>query len=259
MKLCLTDRRSPLRWSKAQRGRKADRAVVSLLWATDPFGSSPGETLIAVQPGVWMNRGVPVGDPGSFNWNLHAWVKAHDAYLRLPTGEIVQLWSQSDGQWVDAMDLTREDVQAEWTESLPAHFNFVDGLLLDYYSTYVGLKTNLLPPTLWPQWQEAWRQITDRLRKHRPDWALVGQEWHVTPITQNVDGLYFERVDEFYPNNLDRLRDQVELHGRPEECVIELREPFRFPSDYVRMLEDFVTDLGAMGSFGMDAAAWSGS
>lgn len=256
MRLCLTDFRSPARWSKFQRARKAERSIISPLWSSDPFGITPTETLVQIQPGVWSNRGVAVGDPTSFNPDLARWIELADGWLRNPAGKKIALWIGTDGQRVDALDLSREDVRRAWTDRLANHFNFADGLHLDYFCSLAWID-NTFPPTFWTTWFDGWKDITERLRAHRPDWCLIGREWHLTPITDHVDGL-FKEVDPWnFGLQLPDHRHEMEVHGRPQDWVMELREPERYPAEVVKMLEGFIEENGCYGSFGMDDRARS--
>lgn len=255
MKLCGTDLRSPPAWSRSQRKRIFDRAVVSNLWTYSPFGNTPTEVFPHVQPGVWMNRDAIVGEIGTFNREFGEWCVHNDVFLRNALGQIVTIrWPESTAERVQVVNLTVPEVRNRWVDDLVNHFSWASGIFHDYFCDLLWMDPALGPGFTAP-WFEAWRQVVDRERSYHPDWKILGQEWHGTPITGAVDGVFVERIDEFYPVSRDALVLDMKKHGKPDEWMLELRRPWVFPGEYVAEFERLCEDMGCFGSFGRDLTA----
>lgn len=256
MKLMVTDWRNPGRWSMADRKRDCRRASISNEWDRDPFGIRPVETLVALQPGVLFYDDKVAGRAGGFNQELGEISQSQDLWLYNPAGAVVKLWELGP-QEVRALDLTKESTRRLWTAMASDRFHFADGLHLDYFGTLAWID-NTFHPSFWQNWFEAWRDVVDRLRILRPDWCLIGQEWHLTPITDKVDGLFLEDNPTQFGLTFDEIRRQSSLHGHPEDWVLELRYPDRFPLDYRRRVVSFAASMGCFVSWRRDALAGVG-
>lgn len=137
-------------------------------------------------------------------------------------------------------------------------FPFADGLHLDYYCSLAWVD-NTFHSAFWQVWFEAWRDVTDRIRLLRPDWCLLGQEWHLTPITDHVDGLFLEEnPTQFDPNGFDSIPRWAETHGHPSDWVLELRHPDRFPLEYRKKVVALAEIMGCFLSWKRDALAGVG-
>lgn len=266
----LTDWRSGGRWSKADRSRPCDAASVSNQWDRNPFGTRDVEVHVAVQPGILTYDGAPAktfldqalaGDADTMHATSH---EQFDAYLYLG-GERVKLW-ESGPQAVEVLNLTDPDTRAmlarRWTEFYP----WATGLHLDYFSTYVGADTDEFDAAFWAKWIDGWKDLVSRIRVLRPDWKLLGQEFHRTPLSDTVDAQFFEMHPQhfgIYMAQHDERINPLDPNSPPRTPkrpldVWEIREPGRLPAWYVQQCLDFIARRGAFVSFGRDSTAGKG-
>jgi len=256
-KRCLTDIRNPARWTKADRGRckPGDMAIVSNVWDRPPFGIRDVLTLPHIQPGVFRVDGKPAGIPGAFNYEWGQVVDDNPEWSLL-TGLPVTLWS-SGNQSLTAFDLSRLDVIEAWTDFLLAHFAWAGGIHHDYLTGYGWLEPDI-PLAFWKQHDAGYACAIQRIRLRRPSWVFIGQQFHLTPLTPYVDGLYLEESPGHFGLSFEQIAANMDRHGHPEHWVIELRHPERFPITYQQQVARFAADHGSWLSWGMNEMALVG-
>lgn len=251
-RLCLTDLRNPARWTKAQRSRECERAIVSIAWPRSPFGIRNVQALPSIQPGVFRVDGRPVGEPESFNAQWGAQVDSHPEWS-LIEGKPIDLW-RSGAQSTTAVDLTCLDALEIWTDLLVEHFHWAAGVHFDYF-TGLGWLNNTISASYWRAWDMAYALASYKLRSIRGDWILLGQQFHLTAITPYVDGLYLEESPGHFGLSFDQIRANMDRHGHGSDWVIELREPTKFPEAYQRQVIELARERACCLSWGRDETA----
>jgi len=120
---CVADFRSPPRWTKADRSRECERAIVSIAWPRSPFGMRDVLVMPNVQPGVWRASGLPVLTENLYMQRWGTLVDANNWHLT--TGDAgeelpAEIWG-SGAQSLTAVDLTRVGgtaIDGTWTGTL---------------------------------------------------------------------------------------------------------------------------------------------
>jgi hypothetical protein len=265
MKTCLTDWRNPERWTRLDRGRLCQRASVSNVWTYNPFGIRPVQTLVAIQPGVLRWGGRVTGLPGSFNSQLGT--ESDLAGWGFLGGRgMLPIWEYGS-QSVTAIDLARPEVAVRWADLMVECFTWAHGVHLDYFTDLAWLDTERrLDSFYWLDWNAGLRLAVEHLRKARPDWTILGQQFHLTPITDAVDGLFIEEHPQHFGITLAQHAAAMLEHGGGPDWTFEIRNPTVPPAGvspvawraYLDQCAEFIREQGAFVSWGRDGAALAG-
>lgn len=266
MKRCLSDLRSPPKWKLADYKRDCERVICSILWQRAPFGMRNIPAFPNVQPGVWREAsGKPVGGPGTLNAEWGAFIDS-DPSRSLLAGKPLLLWGSPTTERVTAVDLTRLDNIDQWVELLIVHFGpWAAGILHDYLTTLAWIDavtepdpTKRIPDWYWRAWNTGYALALTKLKARRPDWLLLGQQYHPTELTPYVGGLYVEE----YPTRSGVQLWQHEAHmnarGDGAEWVMEIRDPDALDPAHVALYLDFIERMGCYVSWRREAEALVG-
>lgn len=256
MRLNLFDFRSPPKWSKADRDRKCDQAMIGVGWDFNPFGLHPVRVLPNIQPGVWRANGLPVVTENAY---MKAWGDTVDARgwnLLHPDGSKREIWADRS-QSLTAVDLTRVECVEAWVGAIVGHFGWASGIHIDYYTDLAWLFPTI-DLTYWRGYNLGLAHAVALLRKQRPDWYIAGGQYHKTAITHYVDGLFHEEAPTHFGQTFAQLEADMDDHGGGREWTIELREPERYGPDYVRLTLDLIERRGCLLSWKRDAASLVG-
>lgn len=255
VKRMLTDWRGAPKWTKADRNRACTRASISPVWTISPFGLRPVEVLVAIQPGVHRVSGIPSGKPDSFNAELGTLVDNAGSWAKV-AGERIVLW-QSGEQSVTAIDLCDPKLVNVWAALIVHHFAWGRGYHLDYFSGLGWIAPNL-GDDVWARWEQGWRDACAALREHHPGATLLGQQFHLTRITDSVDGLFLEESPGHFGRSFEQIAADMTAHGHASDWVLEIRDPSKFPSYYLGRCLAFAEAQGAFVSWGRDGTALVG-
>lgn len=271
-----TDWRNPAKWTKLDRtSRPAQGASVSNVWTRSPFGIRPIETFVAIQPGVFRVDGKPAGALGAFNYEFGRLVDENPEWS-LVSGHPIRLWPKTvpanppkGTQTVTAIDLTRLDVIEAWTDFILAHFAWANGIHHDYLTNLAWLVAEQglpIPSAFWRAWDTGYTAAIQRMRLRRPDWKFLGQQYHLTPLTPYVDGLFIEEHPQFTGTLLATHDLNMKNHGGPA-WVFEIRSGNEVPPEligkvqpqawrnYVATCVEWVRERDASLSWGRDETA----
>ncbi len=257
MRICLWDLRSPPKWTKADRSRECERAVVSVAWDQSRFGLQDVLTMPNVQPGVWRrDTGVPVVTENGY---MALWGRVVDEKnwtLRNPDGSPVNLWA-GGGQSVTAVDLSRVEVVEARVGAIVGYFGWARGISLDYFTNLAWLAPEI-PLDYWNGYDLGLAHAVTLLRRQRPDWHLIGHQYHRTRITHYPDALFHEYSPTHFGQTFYQLEAEMDSHGGGKDWVIEMFEAERYGPAYVRQVIDLVNRRGCLLSFERDAKAGVG-
>lgn len=252
MRLVATDLRSPPNWKLYDHRRRPEWAIVSSLWTRDPFGMAPVKTFPHLQPGVWRANGEPVGELGTFNRMWGDIVDQHPSWGLIEGREIL-LW-KSGIQTVTAVDFTNVGAAEAWTNLILSHFHWAQGIHFDYFSGLGWIDGNV-SQGYWQAWDTFYWGVTWKLKHSRPDWLLIGQQYHLGAITPFVDGLYLEESPGHFGLSFAQHSANMGIHGSPENWVMELRFPRLWSDSYQRQVIAFTERNGCLLSWGRDSEA----
>jgi hypothetical protein len=217
----------------------------------NPFGMRPIRSFVGVQPGVLRWEGRPAGEPGSYNRELGDLSDAL-GWGALNGTRAVNLWL-SGPQSVTAIDVAVPEIAGAWADLVVRHFGpWAYGIHADYWTDLAWIDRSF-PREYWDRWNAGLVTFGERIKG--AGFKLLGQQFHLTPITHVLDGLYVEQSPGHFGLSFVQHAENMKRHGHPENWVFELREPSKFPAWYVRQTIEFVREHGAILSPGRDASA----
>jgi hypothetical protein len=263
MRTCLSDLRSPRSWSKADRERKCESALVSILWDRNPFGTRDVLAMPNVQPGIWTSGGFPVGPAGSFNVELAA-VLARIPGAFLIDGLEANIWAAGDDK-VQAFDVSRLDVVEVWTDMIIRHFAPIfRAIQHDYLTSLRDLGAPHASDEYWQRWSAGYVAAISRL--HGSFDHIQGQVHHVTRLSHYADAIYYEVHPQAFGITIEQHRMRMMEHPGWRDAVWEVRDPNTPPGatsmaawkTYLDEVVDFVDGHGMVLSWGRDASALVG-
>lgn len=253
MKTMLVDWRNPSKWTRSDRKRPCSAASISNMWEVNPYGIQDVDIYIAIQPGVFRSSGVPVGAPTSFN---AAWGKIVDEHpdWSLISGRSIILWS-AGSQSVTAVDISNPEVVEAWINLIATHFTWADGIHFDYFTNLAWIAPDI-PFPFWEEWDMG--LVIATLKLQALGFKVLGQQYHLTPATDALDGLFLEESPGHFGLTFEEIAENMERHGREENWVIELRHPMQFPEWYREEVISFAWKHNCYLSWGRDAEAGVG-
>lgn len=255
IKRCLFDGRNPEAWSKADRRRGCERAIVSHRWPVNPFGITPNiEVMPSLQPGILYFDGKP-SDAAGYNGRLAAKVSAvPDGFLL--NGRPLSIWKSDDGrQELRAFDITNLAVMEAWQNECAASFLWANGYHADYFTSLAWLRPDAEyagDKAFWRAWDTAYAFFANRFP------TVIGQQYHLTPITPYAYGLFVEVEPHHFAQTLDQHRANMAKHGGGIEWVFEIREPMKHSPAKLDEWLRFIKERGCYVSWGRDATAGVG-
>lgn len=256
MRLNLFDFRSPPRWTKADRNRECEQAMVSVAWDSNPFGVRPVRVLPNIQPGVWRKDGAPVVTENAYMAEWGRWVDDHNVTLRDEQGKPRNIWT-SGVQSLTAIDLSRVEVVEAWVGAIVGHFGWARGVHLDYYTNLAWLFPTM-PLEYWTGYDLGLAHAVTLMRDLRPDWHITGGQYHRTSITHYVDGLFLEESPTHFGQTFESVEADMDDHGNGREWTIEIRRPEVYPDWYIQKALDLVERRGCLLSWRRDAESLRG-
>ena len=189
MKLCLTDTRNPEKWTRADRNRKCDAAIVSSRWTRNPFGVRDVRVMPSLQPGILYFDGKPA-DLHGYNGSLLVALERIPGWDQV-AGAPISIWKSGDGrQELCAFDVSNVKVVEAWAETASESFPWANEFHLDYFTDLAWLAPDR-PAWAWKGWDAGYALFCKFMAFDRA-YSLIGQQFHTTAITPYVDELYVE-------------------------------------------------------------------
>lgn len=268
MRLNLFDFRSPPRWSKADRERVCDRAMVGVAWDRSPFGMRPVQVLPNIQPGVWRAGGAPVVTENGYMRQWGEIVDASGWSLSDSSGAPLSIWS-SGSQSLTPVDLSRVEVVEAWVDHVLYFFPWASGVHLDYFTNLAwlfppvfdaaGRLLSGLPLEYWRGYDLGLAFAAVLLKRARPDWHVSGGQYHTTPITRYADSLFLEEgPTHFEGQTFESVEASMDAHGGGRDWTVELRHPERLPAWYIAKTLELVRRRGCLLSWRRDSESLVG-
>ena len=219
-------------------------------FARPALGNVGGRVLVAMSATILYD---PDGHPSTreFNHDLH-----HAAMKRKAMTQRV-VWRGDNGWHTRLFDLTKPGMVEDVLALVRAYFGWADGVHLDYASAWSWQFEDMAPRDA--AWDDALAALLAGIRAQKK--LALAQQWHLTRPVLAASGAFLEQSPTSFGRTLDdHARDIAEFRrqakdGREVLFVAELREPAKFPMDYVDALRTWAVTNDVALSFGRDAKA----
>jgi hypothetical protein len=235
------------------RGRP-DLSKVGDFYSVGPYffalpvtGNPKGRVLVAMSSTILCD---PNGYPSDreFNFELH-----HAAVKRKATTNRV-VWNGDTGWHTKLLDLTRPGMVGDFLALIRTYFAWADGIHLDYASAWSWQFRDLAPTD--EAWDDALVALLSGIRAQGK--LALAQQWHLTRPVMAASGAFLEQSPTSFGRTLadhtaDIRKFRAENKGRESLFVVELRDPAKFPKDYVDSMTDWAEREDVVLSFGRDA------
>ena len=212
-------------------------------------GNPKGRVLVAMSSTILCE---PNGHPSSREFNFELY---HAAMKRKATTNRV-VWNGDAGWHTKLLDLTRPGMVDDFLGLIRTYFAWADGIHLDYASAWSWQFKDLAPTD--KAWDDALVALVTGIRAQGK--LALAQQWHLTPPVLAASGAFLEQSPTSFGRTLaDHTADiaafRKQAGTRESLFVAELREPEKFPKEYVDEMTAWAQREAVVLSFGRDAHA----
>ena len=224
-------------------------SVGPYFFALPVTGNPKGRVLVAMSSTILCD---PDGHPSNreFNFDLY-----HAAVKRKATTNRV-VWNGDTGWHTKLLDLTKPGMVDDFLDLVHRYFAWADGVHFDYASAWSWQFPDLASTDT--AWDDALVALFTGIRAQGK--LALAQQWHLTRPVLAASGAFLEQTPTSFGRTIaDHAADiaafRKQAGARETLFVAELREPAKFPKDYVDAMTAWAERDDIVLSFGRDAHA----